>query len=506
MPDRVLVTKFAHESNTFAAAKTTLADFRENEEFRGDAVPEYFADTGTEIAGAMDVADRTDIELEFGVATQATPGGPVTAEAYETYADEIVADAAGDDWDGVLLVLHGAMVAENELAAEDALVERVRAAVGETPVAVTLDLHGNVSDQMIGNADAVVAYDTHPHQDQFETGQQATELLAAAMDGESVLTRAEYPPVLPHSPLQNTFKGPMADVQVRARELEQRNGVRKVSALPGFHRADVPGMGFSIPVVGEDADAATAAARELAEMVWERREEFVGDYLEPDEAVAEARERVAAGETEAGPVVMADFGPQPGGGGAADGTPTLRALIEQGVTDAGYAIMCDPEAVAECIEAGVGERVTTTVGGKTDDLHGDPIENLDGYVKAITDGTYVNTGDSHQGKGVVKKMGRTVRLQCGADDGVTVILCERRAPPFDREVWRHVGVQPERMDVLVVTSTTAFRGDYEPIASSIVEVDSPGVASPLPERFDYEHVRRPQFPLDEMGDDAYPDW
>lgn len=506
MAERVLVAKFAHESNTFAREPTTVEDFRENEEYYGEEIPAYFRETSTEIAGAMAAFERAGIEPVYTVAAQATPGGTVTAAAYEKYTGEILEAVREHDPDGVLLPLHGAMVARNVHDAEDALVEDVRNVVGDTPISVTLDLHGNVSARMVEHADAVVAYETHPHVDNFETGETGAELLVDAMRGAGLRTVAEYPPVLPHSPFQNTATAPMLEVQSLARDIEDRDGVRKASVLPGFHRADVAHMGFSIPVVGTDPDAAREAARELAAAVWERREGFVGDYPTPEEAVAEASERVAAGETDEGPVVMADFGPQPGGGGAADGTPTLRALVEEGVTGAGYAIMCDPEAVAECIEAGVGERVAPTVGGKTDDRHGEPIEDLDGYVKAITDGVYVNTGDSHQGKGVEKRMGRTVRFQCGRDEGVTVILCERRAPPFDREVWRHVGVQPERLDVLVVTSTAAFRADYEPIASSVIEIDSPGVASPLPERFDYEHVRRPQFPLDEMAADAYPDW
>jgi microcystin degradation protein MlrC len=297
----------------------------------------------------------------------------------------------------------------------------------------------------------------------------------------------------------------MAEVMAKAREYEARDDVLKVNVFPGFHQADIPSMGFSIPVVADgDPAVAREVSREMAAYVWERREEFVGDYPEPPEAVAEARELAAGSGPDDGPVVMADVGDNPGGGGAADGTTVLRELLEQGVTNAGFAVVRDPESVARCVDAGVGERVTLDLGGKTDDMHGDPIEDLDGYVAAITDGEFENTGPMATGS--ENHLGRGVHLRCGRDDGVSVVLTENRMQPLDAEIWRHVGIQPERLDVLVVKSTNHYRADYEPMASHVIPINSIGLVAMDPRKFDFEHVARPRYPLDEMADDDYPDW
>jgi microcystin degradation protein MlrC len=245
-------------------------------------------------------------------------------------------------------------------------------------------------------------------------------------------------------------------------------------------------------------------SRDLAERVWDRRHEFIGDYPGPEEAVERATRLVADGVTEDGPVVLADVGDNPGGGGAGDGTTVLREMLDHGLTNAGLAIMHDPAVVERCVDAGVGERVTVTLGGKTDDMHGDPIEDVDGHVKALTDGRFENTGP--MGTGSENNLGRTVHLQCGADDGVSVLVTENRLQPLDAEIWRHAGIQPERLDVLAVKSMNHFRADYESMASHVIVVNSIGLASMDPRNFAFSDLRRPKFPLDEMDDDDYPDW
>lgn len=507
--ETVLLAGFAHETNTFVDGTTGRDQFEERREYFGDEIPEKMRGTNTCEGGAIEVGEAEGVDLRYAVSASATPSGVVAEEAYEFYTEHILdgVEAAGDDLDGVCLCLHGAMVPEGMDDGEGPLVAAVRERVGpDVPIAVSLDLHGNNTDELVDTADVLVGYEEYPHTDMGETGRRAMRFLLQTVRGDIDPTMAiERPPVLPMGPKQNTRQGPMAELMAEARTLEARDGVVKVNVFPGFHQADVPSMGFSVPVVtDDDPELAREVARDLATRVWERRESFVGDYPDPPDAVAEAKRLSDAGETEDGPVVMADAGDNPGGGGAADGTTVLRELLDQGLTNAGFAIMRDPESVADCVEAGVGERVELRLGGKTDDMHGDPIEGLDGYVAAITDGEFENTGP--MGTGSENHLGRTVHLRCGAADGVSVLVTENRLQPLDAEIWRHAGIQPERLDALVVKSTNHYRADYEPMASEVIQVNSIGLVAMDPRKFEFGHVRRPQFPLDDVADDAYPDW
>lgn len=509
MTETVVVGAFAHETNTFVPEPVDRGNFQDREEYLGEAVVTNLRGTETAVGGVIDAAAELDIDLVHTVSAFATPGGVVERETYEFYTERIL-DGVRDhlsELDGVILPLHGAMVAEHLDDGEGPLITAVRELVGpDVPVVVTLDLHANVTEEMVRSADALVAYETYPHLDKAETGRCGLELLARAMRGEiSPTMHFERPPTLVFQPKAYTPSGPMAEVMALAREHETRDGVLKANVLPGFYHADIPEMGVTTPVVtDDDPGLAREVSRDLATTIWERREAFVEEYPKPPEAVREAKRIVDGLGPDDGPVVMAEFGSNPGGGGASNGTTVLREFLDQGVENAGWAIMHDPEAVADCIDAGVGERLTTTIGGKTDDKHGEPIADLDGYVKAVTDGRYVNTGTSHSGYGVQNAIGRTVRFQCGPNDSITVVLAERRASAFDAEIWRHVGQPPERLDVICIPSLIAFLGDYEPLSSDVILVDTPGLSAVNPARFDYEKIPRPVYPLDELDDDAYP--
>lgn len=510
MSHTVVVGAFAHETNTFVPNPVTRADFQAREEYLDEAVPENMRGTETAVGGVIDVADEEGVDLIHTVSAFATPGGIVDDETYEFYADRILDGVREnlDDLDGVVLPLHGAMATESYTDGEGQLIQAVRDVVGEAiPIVVTLDLHGNVSEKMVEAADALVAYETYPHLDKAKTGERGMRMLLQVIEGEIDPTmHMERPPMIAYQPKAYTPSGPMAEVMAHARELESRPRVLKVNVLPGFYHADIPEMGFTVPVVtDDDPDLAREVSRDLAEFAWEKREEFVEEYPTPADAIRTARKLRAGMDPDDGPIVMADFGSNPGGGGASNGTTVLREMLDQGVENAGWAIMYDPEAVENCLDAGVGNRVTTDIGGKTDDRHGDTLEDVDGYVKAITDGRYVNTGTSHSGKGVQNDIGTTIRFQCGPDDSVTVVLAPTRASAFDAEIWRHVGQPPERLDMICIPSLIAFLGDYEPMSSEVILIDTPGTSAVNPARFEYDHIPRPVFPLDDLADDVYPD-
>jgi microcystin degradation protein MlrC len=510
----VLVGSVAHESNTFSSELTERPSFREQWEYFGEEM-DRLAGTNTGVGGVVDFAAERDVELVRTVAATATPGGPVARETFDFYLETIL-EAARErraEIDGVVLPLHGAMVVEgiddgHDDDGEGPLIAAVRDVVGpDVPIVVTLDLHGNVTDRMVDRADALVSYETYPHVDMAETGRRGTRILLDAIDGVTrPVTAIERPPMLTAGVAENTSDRPMKGIVERARDLEDREGVVKVNVMPGFFRSDIPSASFSVSVVGDgDATVARDAARELARVVWSRRAEFETEYPEPAAGVARARELAADLAADDGPVVLADYGDNPGGGGTNDETAVLREMIDQDLSNAGFAFVRDPDAVATCLDAGVGEWVTLTLGGKSPDSWTDPIENLTGYVKAVTDGEFTNTGPMRTG--TVTCLGRTVLLRCGPSDGVHVVVAENRLQPLDPELWRHVGLSPESLDVIAVKSANHYRAAYEPIASHLVPVDSPGLNVMDPRRYPgYSRIRRPMFPLDPMEDADYPDW
>ncbi|WP_157231427.1 M81 family metallopeptidase [Halostagnicola larsenii] len=508
MPTKtVLLGSIYHETNTFAPGYTTREDFQDHKEYFGDEIIEEFHGTNTEIGGIINLAEQSNINLFLSLSVSAMPGATIARDTFDFYQEKLLSDIRQhkNELDGVILPLHGAMVVEGLQDGEGVLISNIREIIEDhVPIIVTLDLHGNITDKLVHHADALIAYETYPHIDKAKTGKRGLDCLLQIIHGEIIpVMSIERPPLSPVTPTQNTREGPMAEVMEFARKLEEQDSIVKVNVLPGFSRSDVPAMGFSVPVVADDdLEAAKNASRDLAEMVWEMHEEFVMDFPTPPEAVSEAIDYIEGSTGSTDPVVLADVGDNPGGGGTADGTAVLRELIEQGADNTGVAIIRDPAVVESCIQSGVGKKVTVTLGGKTDDRHGEPIVDLDGYVKTITDGKFLNYGP--KSTGAKNDMGRTVLLECQQKNDVQIIVTEKRLQPADTEIWRHVGTQPERFDILLVKSTNHFRADYEPRASRVIPVNSPGLAAMDPRQFNHRNLKRQIYPICEEDEIQYP--
>jgi microcystin degradation protein MlrC len=507
--ETVLVGEFKHETNTFSPAVTDRDAFKARWELFGEEIHDYFAGTASPLGGFIDRAADHGFDLEYSVAANAMPGGRVTEDAYEFYTDQLVTAARelGDDLDGVFLSLHGAMAPEGMDDGEGPLLEALREVVGDVPIVATLDPHTNLGDKTAELADGLFAYETYPHVDHDARARDAADFLAERLAGTfDPVIEVERPPILPDFPRMNTREGPMALIAERARELERREGIHKVNLLFGFNHGDTPYTGMSVAVVANgDRELTRGIARELSEHVWDHRDQLVDEYPKTDEAVRRAREVLGEeGTTDGGPLLLVDVGDNPGGGGVEDRTELLQAILESDVqvAEGGIAVVWDPDSVADCIEAGVGEPVSLSLGHFVDDptFPGEPFE-IDGYVRALTDGEFVNHGPKETG--VRQHLGRTARVRC---DGIDVLVTERRLSPNDAEVWRHVGIPPERADLLVLKTVNHFRADYEPLASEIVLVDTPGSFAIDLSQFEFEHLTAPKVPLVSAGEISYPDW
>ena len=329
---KIAIANIYQETNTFAAMPTTLGDFAAFGLLAGEAIGDRFAGTATTLGGFLDAAAAlafTPVPLLYA---EATPGGIVTAEAFSLIADRLRA-ALTTHWpfDGVLLGLHGAMVAQGATDADGALLSMVRQAVGpRVPVVATLDLHANLSPAMLRAADALIGYDTYPHVDTRERAIEAADLIVRMIRGEidpvAVLVK---PPMLPTSQRMPTDGPPMSELIALAHACERDPHVLNVSVFGGFPLADVPEAGFGVVVTTDrDPGLASRLAQQLARAAWETRAGFLGGSLALEEGVAQALALAGAAHP-GGPVVLVDIADNPLSGGPGDGPALLAELLRQ---------------------------------------------------------------------------------------------------------------------------------------------------------------------------------
>ena len=466
---RIAIACFSHESNTFAAMPTTLDDFNIR---RGQAMIDHYAPTFHEVAGYIAGAEEYDFDLCPTVAASATPSGTVTAEAYETIVDELLDSLRyAGELDGLLLALHGAMVAEEYPQADGETVRRVRELMGpDFPIVVTHDYHGNVPESLVQDANALIIYKTNPHIDQRERGMQAAELLARTIRGEvKPVTALIKPPVLFNIAFHNTSEPPMQPIMQAAIDMEKEPGILAVSVAAGYQYADVPYMGPSIVVVADgDKELAQRSAQKLADMMWAVRDQLKPNLPKPAEAVRMAM------QAQATPVTLFDMGDNVGGGSAADSTLILEELIKQGA-DGWVVAIWDPESVQACFMAGVGATVDLQVGGKVDDLHGKTL-SITGRVRTLHDGTYEETERRHGG-GRYWNAGLTAVVEVNRPQpgkGGLLVLNSKRTSPMSIHQITSVGIVPQQQKILVAKGTVAPRAAYAPVSAQIIQVDSGG--------------------------------
>ncbi|WP_217596012.1 M81 family metallopeptidase [Cohnella sp. GbtcB17] len=479
------VAGLLHETNTFAPFATEIDAFSA-ERIRGaEAFVARYEGTRTSMGGAIAAAKKLGVELKPGVYAAATPSGTLADAAAEELMAEVVASVSSESA-GLLLIVHGAMVAASYPDLEGELLRRLRAKLGPGfPIVATIDLHGNVSADMAELADVIVGYDTYPHVDMFERAEEAFELLVGCAAGRIRPARA-----LAHTNMlvvpqgMMTEQGAMKELMERAFAMERTAGVLNVTVAGGFPYSDVADAGMSF-IVTTDGDEALASrlAKELCLMAIGFKERFGISALSPRDAIAAA---LAAPE---GPIVLVEGSDNVGGGAPADATHTLACLTN--LPKRALAVICDEAAVKAAMLAGIGGTFRGPVGGRHDELHGLPVE-LEGRVRLVSDGEYRHVGPYMTGQ--LAFMGLTAVVQCG---NLTLVLTERRVPPWDLGHVRSLGLWPADYDIILAKSAIAWQTAFGPFAKGVVHVDSPGCCSANLAHFRYASVTRPIYPLDE---------
>ncbi|MDP2872662.1 MAG: M81 family metallopeptidase [Bacillota bacterium] len=486
---RIAIAGFSDETCTFCTEPTGIERFEPATQ-RGQAILDANRGIPTYINGYMRVLEATEgAEIVPLVYASKTPGGFqswLVPECFDKYANEI-ADRlrAAGKLDGVLLSLHGAMAVSGVPKPEAELVRRARAAVGNIPIMVTLDLHANEDHELTDAADAVFILKTYPHVDSQEIGEIAARCMVETVRGFFRPVQAtRKPPIISASIYQASEYPPMKLVYDRCREWERKPGVYCVSVAPGYAYADVPDVGmFVVAVTNGDRELAEAAAQDVADLAWTLREQFAAPLPKPKEGVAQVLDLVARGEK---PVVIADGADRIG-----DSTHVLKELLAQGARNWAIPGIADP-AAAKRLETNskVGDKVTISVGGWYNALSGQPVE-ITGTIEYIGRPSYVLVGPMRKGARV--QDGFVARLNLG--DNRHVVVADRMRGANDSSGLTSVGVDIGTLDIIVLKDRVHHRAFWDSVAKVDFRMDAPGIGLADISLLQYENIPAGIYPL-----------
>ncbi|MFC3126604.1 M81 family metallopeptidase [Pseudoroseomonas globiformis] len=495
---RIALLGFMLESNGFSAPAEE-AEFRQKLFLEGDALLEDArAETSRDpggIKGFVAEMDRAGPWRPVPLAiTSAGASGPVEQGFFDRYLVALAEKLrAALPLDGVYIEAHGAATATVEPDPEGTLYAMVREVVGlDVPVVSTLDLHANVSRAMVERTDLLIAYLTNPHVDMFVRGEEAGRAMRELLGGVRTSKAFVRLPILPASVTLLSDRGPYGAAIARGQEL-CTGPILNVSVLGNFSLGDCAKNGMSVIVTSRgDQAAAEAVARELAGMLWARREEFIATLTPVEEAARRLKE--ACDNPALPPLLFADVADNPGGGARGNTTAILRAFLEAGIDRTAFAIHFDPELALEAHSKGQGARFRAVLNRSETTPGSDRLE-AEAEVMALSDGNIVGR------RGIIgnrrQALGLTAWLRL--EGRIDVVFVSIRHQCADTATMEHLGLDPRALRGIVVKSRGHFRAGFDDLFADeqILEVDGPGLVTPMLSRVPFRNLPRPIFPLDE---------
>jgi len=373
------------------------------------------------------------------------------------------------------------MAAEHADDADGELLRRVRAVIGpHVPLVASLDLHANVSAQMLESADLLLGYRTYPHTDMATTGAAVWTWLERCLGGAARPHMAWHRvPFLIPMCWQATGATPADSLYRTLQDIEARHSALLSFAM-GFPAADVAKCGTTLWAYAHDDETAQRAAREMLDAVLAAEPQFDGEILDADQAVARALQLLRHDGT--APVVIADAQDNPGAGGSADTTGVLKALLAADVPQAVLGLVVDPAAAQEAHAAGAGARVSLALGGRSG-VPGDTPLQGQFVVETLHCGEVEATGSVFRGYRLT--LGPSACLRMG---GVRVVVVSRPVQLLDLALLRFIGIEPAQQQIIVLKSTVHFRADFAPLAQAILICAAPGLLALDPARLPWTRL------------------
>ncbi|MBB3426207.1 microcystin degradation protein MlrC [Rhizobium sp. BK312] len=478
---RIFTAALATETNTFSPICVDRRAF----EASLYAPPGMHPETPTLCTAPITVGRRIAAEKGWevieGTATWADPAGLVNRRTYEELRDEILEQLrAAMPVDGVVLGLHGAMVADGYEDTEGDFLSRVREIVGpDILVCAELDPHSHLTAKRLAAADFFVYFKEFPHTDFVDRAEDLWRIAIDTLEGRVKPVMSVFDcrmiDVFP------TSRDPMRSFVDKIMTMEKSDAdILSISVIHGFMAGDVPEMGTKLLVVTDNKPGkGSAIARDLGLELFSKRGTFIMPQIDEKQAVSEA---MAAAS---GPVVIADLWDNPGGGTAGDATVILQELLDCGATDTAIGTIWDPMAVQICMAAGEGAEIPLRFGAKSAPGTGNPIDGLVKIVRIVPNAE-MRFGESFA------PFGDAAHIQL---DGIDIILNSTRAQSFDPSLFSVMGIDPGTKKILVIKSTNHFYASFSKIASQILYCSAGTPYPNNPARTPYRRARKDIWPM-----------
>lgn len=482
-PYVVLYGEFMHEVNSFSPVITTERDFRADHLFYGEDVLKSAIEEDKQLAGFLEAVDevgRGTVKAVPVIHAKSMSGGPVDSIFYASVKNTLMqAVATQKKVNGIYLSLHGAMGVQGMFDPEGDIIKSLRDIVGDDVViAVSFDLHANVTKRRADEADIIVGYHTNPHRDHFRTGRKAGELLIRTVAGEiEPVMVVDKMSLLKGGGMNIDLLPPFRKIFSRMDKMEREENVLSVSFFPVHIWIDEPELGYStVAITDRKPELAGKLADEIAEMAWAVRDVPQPAGNTPEEAVRMAHEKKLARKL--GTLVFCDASDAVGTGTPGESTWILKALLENGAGLTSYLTLRDAEATVEAWNHSVGDNITLNVGGKIDTLYNSTLP----YTGVITWKKETS-------------FGKTVIVE---HDGINLILSELPMASRLPADFKNLGLSLWKADIVVVKNLFPFRYNYLLYNRKTVNVMSPGLSNTDPFALNYVNIPRPIYPLDKI--------
>ncbi|MFH1905148.1 MAG: M81 family metallopeptidase [bacterium] len=487
---KIAIAQVWQEANSFNPVLTGMKEFENFGYAKGKDVVKKFGKV-SEIGGFVSEITKWKEKAEIVplVRAVAWPGGPVERETYLKIISDLTEMLKNSlPIDGVLISLHGALMSEEKGDFDGEILKIIRSIVcNKIPVVATLDLHANITKKMVKNADALIPYHTAPHIDVFETGERGAKVLYR------ILKEKKFPsccwikiPMIIASEKHNVFVPPMKDLFDIVHQVENNEDVWSASLCIAQPWLDVSDHGWCAMAWGTDIQKMKQYVGEISLKSWKMRKELDAvERVNPETAVSEAL------TFDGKPVVIADGADATNSGAPGDSTILLKKFLENKSEKVVLITVVDPEIAQRAFTTGKGKVIKGRLGGKRDNIFSSPV-GFEGIVINLSDGKYIMSG--HGGKNLPVSTGKTAVIKI---KNIFVVVSEYPGPGSHPLVYKSVGLEPKKADIVVVKSPAGFRADYEPFAKKVILADCPGLASPHYKSFPYKTERQHFYPWEE---------